>query len=173
MVDPKEARASTAVDNASVHAKNTINVVMEDLNEDDRKAVEQELEREMGELRMRKLACFQKTRSGVVKKTDTATMPGAKVNSSLNPEDLVHMVAVLVASKYGDDLTILTRVMAEDLRSTFDVAVILTCSNPSTKPSPTGQISLPWEMECHMDQCPTLCFPGLWAICSIRWEPTG
>jgi hypothetical protein len=70
MVDPKEARVSATVDNVSVRVKNTINVAMEDLSEDDRKAVEQELEREMAELWRRKLACFQKTHSGVIKKTD-------------------------------------------------------------------------------------------------------
>jgi hypothetical protein len=49
-----------------------------------------------------------------------ASASGAKVNSALNPEDLAHMVDVSVASKYGDDLTQLTWVMVEDLRSTFD-----------------------------------------------------
>jgi hypothetical protein len=58
--------------------------------------------------------------SGVIKKTDTTTTSGAKVNSSLNPEELAHMVDVWEASKYGDDLTQLTRVMAKDLCSTFD-----------------------------------------------------
>jgi prefoldin subunit 5 len=58
MVDPKEARASVAADNAGVHAKNTVNVAMEDLNEDDMKKMEQELEREMAELQRRKQACF-------------------------------------------------------------------------------------------------------------------
>jgi hypothetical protein len=105
MVDPKEARTSMVADNASVHVKNAINVEMADLNDEDRKTVEQELEWEMAELRRRKLACFQKMRSGVIKKADTAAPSGAKVNSALNPEDLAHMVDVSVASKYGDDLT--------------------------------------------------------------------
>jgi hypothetical protein len=48
------------------------------------------------------------------------TASGTKVNSSLDPEDLAHMVDVLVASKYRDNLTQLMRVMDEDLRSTFD-----------------------------------------------------
>jgi hypothetical protein len=39
-------------------------------------------------------------RNGVVKKADTAATSGAKVNASLSPEDLVHMVDVLVASKH-------------------------------------------------------------------------
>jgi hypothetical protein len=120
MVDPKEVRTLAAADNGGVHVKNTINVKMEDLNEDDRKAVEQELEKEMAKIQRRKLTCFQKTCSGVIKKADTASVSGAKVNSALNPVDLVHMVDVSVASKYGDNLMQLIRVMAEDLHSTFD-----------------------------------------------------
>jgi hypothetical protein len=58
VVDPKEARASAAADNTGFRVKNTVNVAMENLNEDDMKAVEQELEREMAELRRRKLAYF-------------------------------------------------------------------------------------------------------------------
>jgi hypothetical protein len=58
--------------------------------------------------------------SGVIKKTDSAIASGAKVNSSLNPKELAHMVDVWVTSKYGDDLTQLTWVMVEDLCSTFD-----------------------------------------------------
>jgi hypothetical protein len=120
MANAKGARTSAATHSAGVHAKNAINVAMKDLIEDDRK-VEQELEKEMAELRRRKLACFQKTRNGVIKKANKATASGTKVNSALHPEDLAHMVDASVASKYGDDLTQLARVMAEDLRSTFDV----------------------------------------------------
>jgi hypothetical protein len=58
MTDPKETKMSAAVDNAGVHAKNAINVAMEDLTEDDRKEVERELEKEMAKLHKRKLACF-------------------------------------------------------------------------------------------------------------------
>jgi hypothetical protein len=120
MVDPKETRTSAVADNADVHARNAINVGMDDLTEEDSKEVEQELEKEMAELRKRKLACFQKTHNSVFKKTDMATASSAKVNSSLNPEDLAHMVDVSMARKYGNDLIQFTRVMAEDLHSTFD-----------------------------------------------------
>jgi hypothetical protein len=98
MADPKEARALATADNAGVHAKNA------DLTEDVRKEVERELEEEMVELRRRKLACFQKMHNGIIKKTDTATAFGSKVNSHLSLEDLAHMVDMSVASKYGDDL---------------------------------------------------------------------
>jgi activator of HSP90 ATPase len=120
MADLKGARTLAAADNAGVHTKNAINVAMEDLTEYDKKEVERELEEEMAELRRRKLACIQKTRNDVIKKADTATSSGPKVNSYLCPEYLTHMVDMSVASKYGDDLTQFIRVMAEDLRSTFD-----------------------------------------------------
>jgi hypothetical protein len=52
-----------------------------------------------------KLTCYQRTRSGVVQKTDTTKATAPKVNSSsLTPEDLVHLVDVSVVSKYGADL---------------------------------------------------------------------
>jgi hypothetical protein len=43
-----------------------IAVVMEDLAKADRKELERELEEEMAERHQRKLACFQKTRNGVM-----------------------------------------------------------------------------------------------------------
>jgi hypothetical protein len=58
--------------------------------------------------------------NGVVKKGDMAAASNVKVNSYLSPLDLAHMVDVLVSSKYGEDLTHLTRVMADEMRSTFD-----------------------------------------------------
>jgi hypothetical protein len=59
-------------------------------------------------------------RNGVVKKADTAAMTNAKVNAQLSPENLVHMVDVSVASKYGADLTQFMRVVAEDMRNTLE-----------------------------------------------------
>jgi hypothetical protein len=56
----------------------------------------------------------------VVKKADTASTSSVKVNSPLSSKDLVHMVDVSVASKYGADLTQFTRVIAEHMRSTLD-----------------------------------------------------
>jgi hypothetical protein len=61
-----------------------MNVVMEDLTEEDWKEVEHELEEEMAESYRRKLACFQKTCNGVVKKLDTATTSDVKVESTLS-----------------------------------------------------------------------------------------
>jgi hypothetical protein len=75
----------------------------------------------MAKLRRRKLACFQKTHNGIVKKADTTTASGTKVNSSsLSPEDLIQLVDVSVVSKYDVDLTQFTCVVAEDMRSTLD-----------------------------------------------------
>jgi hypothetical protein len=116
MADPKGAKAAKPVDGAEVDARNTIAMAMEDLTEDDRK----ELEEEMTERRCRKLACFLKTCHDIVKKVDTVAASSTKVSLPLSPKDLVHLVDVFVANKYGADLTQFTWVMTEDMRSTFD-----------------------------------------------------
>jgi hypothetical protein len=74
----------------------------------------------MAEIWRRKVACFQKMCNNVVKKSDMAAVTNTKVNADLSPGDLVHMVDVSVASKYGADLTQFTWVIMEDMRSTFD-----------------------------------------------------
>jgi hypothetical protein len=45
---------------------------------------------------------------------------GSKVDTSLNPKDLAQLVDVLVASKYGADLTQFTCVIAEDMCNTLE-----------------------------------------------------
>jgi hypothetical protein len=63
---------------------------MEDLAEEDQRAIKRELKEEMAKRRHKKLVCFQKTRHDVIKKADTTAASGTKVNSSsLSPEDLV------------------------------------------------------------------------------------
>jgi hypothetical protein len=68
MVDLMGSKPSGMVDSTGIHIKNTINVIMKDLVEEDRKEVERELKEEMAEIQRRKLACFQKAHNGVVKK---------------------------------------------------------------------------------------------------------
>jgi hypothetical protein len=72
------------------------------------------MEEVMAERRKKKLACFQKTRSSMVKKGDTmkASMP---VNSPFTLEELVHMIDVTVNSKYGADLEVITRTLTESV----------------------------------------------------------
>jgi hypothetical protein len=85
MVDPKGSKGVT--DGAKVTNENVIGVSTEDLSEKDREEVKRELQREleeeMVERHRKKLACFQKTRSGVIKKRDMikASFP---VNSPLH-----------------------------------------------------------------------------------------
>jgi hypothetical protein len=99
MADPKGAKATMPADGAGVDARNMIIVAMEGLTKADRTSLEQELEEEMVEWWHRKLACFQKTRQGIVKKADVAAAFGTMVyRSSLSPEDLVQLVDVSVAS---------------------------------------------------------------------------
>jgi hypothetical protein len=54
----------------------------------------------MVERRKKKLACFQKTRSRVVKKGDT-TKASVPVNSLFTLEELIHMIDVSINMKYG------------------------------------------------------------------------
>jgi hypothetical protein len=119
MMNPKDSSAWT-----EVGPHNTIGVAMEDLPEAERTALEKELEEEMAKARRRKVACFQKTCTGVIKKTILAftTMATATpmVTPNITPEELVKSMDVAVASKYRNDLTNFTRTITEEVRSTLD-----------------------------------------------------
>jgi hypothetical protein len=100
-----------------------IEVVMEDLPEAERITLEKELKEETATAR-RKLACFQKIHTGVIKKTvptiTTTTTIAPMVISNLTPKELVKLVDMSVASKYGTDLTQFTRIIADDMRNTLE-----------------------------------------------------
>jgi hypothetical protein len=102
----------------------SIEVVMEDLTKAERRALEKALEEEMAEVRRRKLACFQKTCTGVIKKTVLAITIAAiatpTVIPNLTPEELVKFIDVAVASKYGNDLMNFTHTITEEVCSTLD-----------------------------------------------------
>jgi hypothetical protein len=110
---------------SEIDGRNVVVVVFGDLAKEDQRQIKEEMCHKLEEVeaaKMRdKLACYQKTRSDVVQKLDTAKASSSKVNSSsLTPEDLVHLVDVSVASKYGADMAQLTRVLAEDVRHILD-----------------------------------------------------
>jgi hypothetical protein len=83
--NPKDGGART-----EVGPHNTITVAMEDLHEVEKIALEKELEEDMVVARRRNLVCFQKTRTGVIKKTvpaiTTTTTTAPMVTSNLTPE---------------------------------------------------------------------------------------
>jgi hypothetical protein len=111
---------------SNVDEGNVVEVTLGDLPEEEQRRVKEEMRWELEELEAikmcEKLACYQKTWNGVVQKADTAKDSSPKLNSSsLSPEDLVHLVDVSVASKYGTDLAQLTRAMGEDLCNTLDL----------------------------------------------------
>jgi hypothetical protein len=118
MINLKDSGAWT-----EVGPHNTIAVAMEDLLVAEKIALEKQLEEEMATARS-KLACFKKTRIGVIKKivlaimTTTTTAP--TVTSNLTPEELVKLIDVSVASKYDDDLTQFTRIIADEMRNTLE-----------------------------------------------------
>jgi uncharacterized alkaline shock family protein YloU len=119
MMNPKDSAART-----EVGPHKTIGMAMEDLPEAKRRELEKELEEEMAEARRKKLACFEKTCMGVIKKTISAitTMATATstVTPNLTPEELVKFIDVAVASKYGNNLMNFTRTITEEVRSTLD-----------------------------------------------------
>jgi hypothetical protein len=81
--------------------------------------VERELEEEMAERRRKKLACFQKTQSGVVKKGATIKA-STLVNAPFTLEELVHMIHVSVNSKYGADLEGITRTLTDSVKGSVE-----------------------------------------------------
>jgi hypothetical protein len=105
---------------------NMISVAMEDLLEVERAALEKELQEEMATARRRKLTCFQKTCTGVIKKaartimTTAPTTTTSKLTPNMTPEELVKFIDVVVASKNGNNLSNVTRVITDDVRSTLE-----------------------------------------------------
>jgi hypothetical protein len=119
MTNLKESGART-----EVKPQIMIGVAMEDLPEVERRVLEKELEEEMVEVRRRKLTCFQKTRTEVIKKTVPAIMTAktatSMVTPNLTPEELAKFMDVAVASKYGNDLMNFTCTITKEVRSTLD-----------------------------------------------------
>jgi hypothetical protein len=119
MMNPKDGGART-----EVGPHNMIEVAMEHLPEAERITPEKQLEEETAAAR-RKHMCFQKTRTGVIKKTTptitaTTTMATAStVTPNMSPEELVKFMDVAVASKYGNRLSNLTCVITDDVCSTL------------------------------------------------------
>jgi hypothetical protein len=80
MTNPKDSAART-----EVGPHNTIGLAMEELLEAKRRALKKELKEEMAEARKRKLACFQITRTGVIKKTIPAITTMATATPTVTP----------------------------------------------------------------------------------------
>jgi hypothetical protein len=121
MMTSKEGTART-----EIGRHNLISVAMEDLLEAERAALKKALQEEMATTRRRKLTCFQKTCTGLIKKaaptiTTTATMAMTSTTTpNMTPEELVKFMDVAVASKYGNDLSNLMCVITIDVRSTLE-----------------------------------------------------
>jgi hypothetical protein len=104
----------------------TIGVAMEDLPKAERIALEKELEEETFTARRRKLACFKKTCTRVIMKTTPTIMTiaitaaASTVTPNMTPEELVKFMDIAIASKYGNDLSNLMRVITNDVHSTLE-----------------------------------------------------
>jgi hypothetical protein len=99
---------------------------MEDLPVGERAALEKELQEEMVAARSRKLVCFQKTCTEVIKKTaqtittTTTTATAPMVTPNMTPEVLVKFMDVAVAIKYGNNISNFTCVITDDVHSTLE-----------------------------------------------------
>jgi hypothetical protein len=104
---------------------NTIEVAMEDLPEAERAALKKVVQEEMAAAR-RKLTCFQKTCTEVIKKTAptvttiVTTATTSTVTHNMTPKELVKFMDVAVASKYSNDLSNLMRVITDDVHSMLE-----------------------------------------------------
>jgi hypothetical protein len=92
ITDPKDA--------ADLNPDNIIPVTFEDLSEDDRRTLEQELE----EMKAQRLKQYFKTRNGAIKKV-IAPNPTAASGTEVckSTEEIAHLVDVSVGSKYGSE----------------------------------------------------------------------
>jgi hypothetical protein len=120
MADPKGMKS--ALDGVGINTGNVNIMEMEDLLEKDRDELERELQCKLKEVmaeRRKKLTCFQKTRSGVIKRGNIvkASFP---VNSRLMLEELMHMIDVSVNSKYGVDLEGITRTIMDNVQGSLE-----------------------------------------------------
>jgi hypothetical protein len=70
--------------------------------------------------------CFQKTRTVVIKKTapiittTATTIASSTVTPNTTPEELVKFMDIVVTSKFGNNLSNLTHVITDDVRSTLE-----------------------------------------------------
>jgi hypothetical protein len=139
MTNPKESGTQT-----DVGPHNMIGMAMEDLPEAGRRALEKELKEKMAEVRRKKLTCFQKTRTRVIKKPilafTTMTTATSTVTLNLIPEELVKFMDVALASKYGNNLMNFTRTITEEVRSTLDTF------------KTNLQNTLPWQIRLVVQQ---------------------
>jgi hypothetical protein len=75
-------------------------------------------------VRRRKLACFQKTCTGMIKNTvlaiTTTATATSMVTPNLSPKELVKFMDIEVASKYSSDLMNITHTITEQVRGTLD-----------------------------------------------------
>jgi hypothetical protein len=121
VVDPKGPKL--AKDGTRVNADNIIGVEMGDLSEKDRDEIERELQWELAEVMVERhkknLVCFQKTKSGIIKKGDT-TMASLSVKSPFTLEKLVHMIDVSVNSEYGVDLEGITCTLMNSIHGSME-----------------------------------------------------
>jgi hypothetical protein len=114
----KQAMDTSPKDGSQIDSDKVIAVTLEDLSEEGRQEIEQELEEERLASLQRKLAGFQKTRNGVVNKVAapvSSAPPSTEISKLTSGEEIAHLIDALVASKFGTQMEHLTRTMNDSL----------------------------------------------------------
>jgi len=109
-------------DGSTVDPDNIIAVMLEDLSEEDRREIEQELEEDRLKNLQKKLAGLRKTRNNAVYKVAvpaSSASPSTEVSAPLS-EEIGHLIDALVASKYGTQIENLTHTLNDSLFGKFD-----------------------------------------------------
>ena len=110
-------------DGSVVNPDNIIAVTLDDLSEDERREIERQLEEEQAERLRQKLAGYQKTRNGVIKKVVLPSLSSAlnaEVSKPTCSEDIAHLVDVSIASKYASNTNTTARTFTQAVVSRFD-----------------------------------------------------
>ena len=110
-------------DGSVVNPDNIIAVTLDDLSEDERREIERQLEEEQAERLRQKLAGYQKTRNGVIKKVvmpSLSSVLNTEVSKPTCSEDIAHLIDVSVASKYASEMNTTARTLTQAVISRLD-----------------------------------------------------
>lgn len=94
-------------DRGAVDPDNIIAIALDELSEDERRELQQELEEDMKELQKKKLAGYQRTRNGVIKRVippSSSAPQTTEVSKPISADEIAYLIDTSVASKFGDNM---------------------------------------------------------------------
>ena len=117
----KHAMANEPMSGSDVHANNMIPITLEELFEEERHEIEQELEAEKMEKLKKKLESYQRTRNGFIKRDVVSTsMQETEVSKLTTTEEIAHFIDASVASKYGRSMNHMARTLTQSVSEQLD-----------------------------------------------------